>query len=339
MLTKRCKRAIALCACAGSLAATPAFAHHSRAQFDTTREVEIEGVVADVQWANPHVYIRLDVVGADGRPAKQEVEVGPLSTLGPIGLNRDALVPGERVTVRANPNRGGPGRTVVGLDVTTSNGTIYPLHVFGRSRPPPAALKADSLEGQWVPTTAGWLAHVQGSRTWPLTEVGRQGVADTTSQQKSQAECAPWPVPAFMQFPALVTVDVRPDAITMRFDWMNGERTIHMNRTEHPANLPPSLQGDSVGRWDGATLLVDTIGFAPHREGVGFGVPSGERKHLTERITLSEDRTSVRYEFTIEDPLSLVEPVTRGTTWNYRPDLEPSGQQCDPEVATRFLRE
>jgi Family of unknown function (DUF6152) len=337
--TRVAAHATVLCALGTVVSERLAVAHHSRAAFDTTVEVLIEGVVADVTWANPHVYFVLEVADAEGGTTRQQVEVGPLSTLGPIGLNREVLVPGERVTVRANPSRRGPGHTVVGLDVTMSDGSIYPLHVFGRNRPPPAAQKAESLVGKWVPTTAGWLALVQGSRSWPLTEVGRQGVADTASQQASQAECAPWPAPVFMAFPALLSINVGPDVVRLRFDWMNGERTVHMNLTEHPTDLAPSLQGHSIGRWDGEALVIDTVGFTPHREGVGFGIPSGEGKHLTERITLDEDRTSITYEFTIEDRLSLTEAVTRSVQWSYRPDLQPSGQQCDPEIARRFLRE
>jgi len=52
-----------------------------------------------------------------------------------------------------------------------------------------------------------------------------------------------------------------------------------------------------------------------------------------------ESRTSLTYRFTVEDASALTEPVTRSIQWSYRPDLEPSGQACDPEVATRFLRE
>ena len=104
-------RKIALCAVSVVLAVAAAEAHHSRAAFDTAVEVTIEGVVADVTWANPHVYLTLEIAGANGSSTKQQVEVGPLSTLGPLGLNRDVLVPGERVTVRANPNRRGAGRS------------------------------------------------------------------------------------------------------------------------------------------------------------------------------------------------------------------------------------
>lgn len=332
-------RAMVWCTLVAAIVAAPALAHHSRAAFDTTTEVMIEGVIADVIWANPHIYFVLEIASADGGPTMQQVEVGPLSTVGPLGLNRDALVTGVPVTVRANPSRRGPGRTVMGLDVALSDGSIYPLHVSGRSRPPPAAQKAASLAGKWVPTTQAWFTFTRGSQDWPMTEAARRAMADTASQQASQAQCAPWPAPVLMGLPALVAIDVRPEVVTMRFDWMGAERTIYMNLQQHPANLTPSLEGHSIGRWEGATLVIDSVAFAPHREGAGFGIPSGERKHLIERLTLSEDRTSITYEFTVEDRSALTEPVTRSIQWSHRPDLQPSGERCDPEIATRFLRE
>ena len=123
----------------GLAAALPlaALGHHSRAAFDMTVEVLLEGTVADVTWANPHTYFKLETRDVAGRPMLQEVEVGPLSTLQPLGLTRAAVGPGDRVTVRANPNRRGPGHLVVGLEVTKSNGDVFPLHVVRPGRPVP----------------------------------------------------------------------------------------------------------------------------------------------------------------------------------------------------------
>ena len=57
---------IAMCVFGLVAAVGPSAAHHSRAAYDTTVEVTIEGVVADVMWANPHVYLILDVAGPEG---------------------------------------------------------------------------------------------------------------------------------------------------------------------------------------------------------------------------------------------------------------------------------
>lgn len=327
------------CALAAFAGLTPVSAHHSRAAFDVTTEVILEGTVAEVIWKNPHVYLTLEITQPNGASVLQGVEVGPLSTLRPIGLTEQVLPVGERVIVRANPNRRGPGHIVVGLDVTTSGGQVYPLHVFGRGRVPPSVAAAASLAGRWVPVTDALGALVQGARNWPLTDVGRTGVADTVSQQASQGDCVPWAAPLLMALPMLRTLKVDDDAVTMRFDWMNAERTVYLNKDEHPDAPEPTLQGHSLGHWEGKTLVIDTVGFAPDREGAGFGVPSGTSKRLSERLSLSSDGQRLTYEFTVTDPLSLLQPVSHSMQWIHRPDLEPTGDQCDPDIATRFLRE
>jgi hypothetical protein len=324
--------------CAVMVASPPASAHHSRAQFDAATEIVLEGTVTAVQWANPHVYFRLDVQRPDGATVSQEVEVGPLSTLQALGLSRGVVVPGERVSIRANPNRRGAGHLVVGLDLTKSNGEVYPLHVVGRARPPPRPTPAESLAGRWVPVSEDFMrVLVQGSRSWALTDAGRAGIADGAGD--SQGRCVPWPAPMVMGLPMLRTIEIDADRVTIDFDWMGAQRVVRMDLAEHPSQLEPTLQGHSIGRWEGDALIIDSRGFSTHEEGVGFGVPGGIDKRLVERLELTTDRTRLRYEFTVEDPLSLTEPTTQRMEWVHRPDLEPTGEECDRELAERFLNE
>jgi hypothetical protein len=109
-----------------------------------------------------------------------------------------------------------------------------------------------------------------------------------------------------------------------------------MNVDRHPADIAPSLMGHSIGRWEGDTLVIDTVAFTPHDVGILF-LPSGPGKHLFERLTLTADRTALDYTFTIEDPAVLAAPVSYTARWNHRPDLEFTGELCDPEVARRPL--
>jgi hypothetical protein len=313
-----------------------AAAHHSRAAYDATRDILLTGTIAEIDWRNPHIYITLEVEN-DGRRTLQEVEVGPLSTLQPLGLTRQSMQPGETVTVRANPNRRGPGHVVVGLDLSKPNGETYPLHVVGRGQSAPAAVPAASLAGRWVPVSDDFMGIVRGSRDWPLTPDAR--AAALARGGDSQRECTPWPAPLLMALPMLRVVEVTADAVNLRFDWMAAVRTVRLDLDAHPADLEPSLQGLSIGRWDGDTLVIDTQGFTPHPEGAGFGVPAGPRKRLLERLTLGADKSSLTYEFTVEDPSALTEPKTYSMRWVHRPDLEPSGEECDLEVARRLLDE
>ena len=112
------------------------------------------------------------------------------------------------------------------------------------------------------------------------------------------------------------------------------ERIIHMDAT-HPANVKPSLHGHSIGRWDGETLVIDTIGYEPNPSGIGMNVPSSAGKHTVERLTLTADRVRLRYEFTVEDPVYLTGPATLTQQWDHRPDLEFSQ---DPGAAIRRSR-
>jgi hypothetical protein len=110
-----------------------------------------------------------------------------------------------------------------------------------------------------------------------------------------------------------------------------------MNAT-HPADLKPSLHGHAIGRWEGDTLVIDTIGFEPNPSGLGMNVPSSSGKHVVERLTLTPDKVRLRYEVTVEDPTYLTGPGTITQQWDHRPDLEftQDTSGCDPDVARRY---
>ena len=336
---RRKRRWIACCICAAVPA--PVFAHHSAAIYDLTKEVLLEGTLANVAWTNPHIYLTVETVGTDGRPLLQEIEVAPIAAARASGLEKERLVVGSHVIVRANPSRRGPGGIVKGLDIATNDGAIYPLAASGRnSTAPSVTAKAVGLAGNWAPAPTVILGLRQAVLThWPLTEAGRTALADLQGQLAASAGCDPFPPPMLTALNMLRTIELRDEFLMLRFDtdWGNVERSVRLNQRTHANNVTPTLLGDSIGWWEGDTLVIDTVGFAPHRQGVGFGVPSSSRKHMVERFSLTDDRLNLRYEFTLEDPDYLSAPVSHTALWQHRPDLEASGVACDPEVALRFL--
>ena len=58
-----------------------------------------------------------------------------------------------------------------------------------------------------------------------------------------------------------------------------------------------------------------------------------------ERLSLTADGKGIDYTFVVQDPEYLAEPITATYQWHYRPELEPSGVECDLDVAGRNLRE
>ncbi len=144
-----------------------------------------------------------------------------------------------------------------------------------------------------------------------------------------------------MQLPQGRAIEVRGDRVMVKVDadGVDATRIVRLDLAEHPADVPPSLFGHSIGRWEGATLVIDTVAFAPHQLGIGFGIPSSAAKHLRERLTLAADGLQLRYELTIEDPEYLAMPATYTALWDHRPDLTNSGPACDPQIAERYRGE
>jgi hypothetical protein len=306
-----------------------------------TREVVVEGTLTKLDWANPHIYLTIETTGANGQRVPQQVESVSIAVAQATGFTRDALTLGSNVVVRGHPNRRGPGYTALGTDITTSDGNVYPLRGTGRSsRPPVATVPATGLAGKWAPKGNPELMNIVWG--WPLTDKARAVLAALrTGSIQITVGCDALPLPMLMQLPLLRTIEVRDDRVVMTVDsdGVDATRIVRLDLAEHPANLAPSLHGHSIGRWEGDTLVIDTVAFTPHEIGVGFGIPSGAGKHVTERLTLSADRLQLRYELTIEDPEYLSTAATYTAMWDHRPDLAPSGTGCDPEISERFREE
>jgi hypothetical protein len=86
-------------------------------------------------------------------------------------------------------------------------------------------------------------------------------------------------------------------------------RTIYMDGREHPKDLQPSYYGHSIGKWEGDTLVVDSVGFNESFWWDRRGLPSTEKLHFTERFTRT-DAQNMRYEFTVDDPGAYTKPFS-----------------------------
>jgi hypothetical protein len=128
-----------------------------------------------------------------------------------------------------------------------------------------------------------------------------------------------------------------------RLDWVNPHMYLIVE-TEGPGGQPALVEGEGLGI---TQALVDGL----DREALKVGTPvvvranpnrGGWGKQVrvldVKRLTLTEDRTRLRYEITVEDPVYLSGPATLAQQWDHRPDLEFSQNvgACDPEVADRY---
>jgi len=77
-------------------------------------------------------------------------------------------------------------------------------------------------------------------------------------------------------------------------------RTVHLDMTAHPAHIKPSRGGHSIGRWDGDTLVVDTVGFEPGT--LAGNLPHSNKLHVVERFTLNPTTLELTRGIVAEDP-------------------------------------
>ncbi len=107
----------------GLFLSATAIAHHSIAgEFDTETEFELAGVVTDLEWFNPHIWVYMDVTSADGTVSPWQCEMGSPNSLLRAGWKKADLPSGTSIVVKANPARDGT-KTCSSRNLTLKDGT------------------------------------------------------------------------------------------------------------------------------------------------------------------------------------------------------------------------
>ena len=111
--------ALGLVICA-ALGARPASAHHSFAMYDSGKQITLEGVVKELQWTNPHVWIQIMVPNPAGGQDEWGIECTSVNFMTRRGFNRRTLKPGDKISVTFSPlkdgSHGGSFRSVNSLN-------------------------------------------------------------------------------------------------------------------------------------------------------------------------------------------------------------------------------
>jgi Family of unknown function (DUF6152) len=126
MRTKLLMGAAIAAAVSGFVAGGAALAHHAfAAEFDGNRPVNLQGKVTRIEWINPHSWIHIDNVGADGKVVGWMVEGGTPNTLLRRGITKDSLAIGTEIVVRGYQSKDAlctPKCRANGRDITFPDG-------------------------------------------------------------------------------------------------------------------------------------------------------------------------------------------------------------------------
>jgi hypothetical protein len=124
----------------------------------------------------------------------------------------------------------------------------------------------------------------------------------------ARASCMPSGVPAFMMA-AVEPIHFMqtPKQVTMIFSGDAQIRRIYLD-VPHSANLKPSWYGESVGHYEGDTLVVDTIGLNDKTFIDNYRTPHTAKLHVVERYKLIDDGKTLQVTFRVEDPDTFYQP-------------------------------
>jgi Family of unknown function (DUF6152) len=127
--------AVALIACA------PAWAHHSFAMFDGSKETKLVGTVKEFEWTNPHVFVDLIVSSETGAQKVWSLQMNGIAGYARRGWTHDTIKPGDHVTVVIHPLKSGEPGGLLMVIVTPDGRTLC----AGADKPP-AGYKCDALK-------------------------------------------------------------------------------------------------------------------------------------------------------------------------------------------------
>ena len=146
--------------------------------------------------------------------------------------------------------------------------------------------------------------------------------------ERGAATCRWVGLPGIMGYPYPFEILVTPGRITMIFEADSQVRRIWMDRKRHlaPDDLDPSYYGDSIGHWEGDTLVVNTVGF--NTQTTVSGAPHSEQMHIVERIRHRGPRT-LEDQITVTDPDAFDAPVSQTFVYGRRPGWRIHEYSCN----------
>ncbi len=364
--------AVALSLCVFAAAASAQ--RSSSGVYDRERKIKLEGTVTRIDWTNPRAFFFIDTRDTNTTITNWAIEIANPIDLEKDGWKRNSLHIGDGVTVEAIPSRG-PTRQALATSVVVK-GTGKRIFVPGPKRvaaassapaprwpnghvrlgPPPGK------KGYWGTASAKTLME----STLVNVSVNDEGLLTNLSDADKVAPFKPWAKAIYLERQRnLLKNDpyarCLPPGGPRQFLAPNGFQFIEQpelgrilvllgggNRNwriiytdgrpvAQPADVVLSYYGTSVGRWEGDTLVVDSVGYNEHFWMSTGGLPHSEALHLTERFS-RPDLNTLKYEVTVDDPRTYTRTWKGGWTVKWVPDEEIQEYFCEDNAESTFVR-
>jgi hypothetical protein len=321
-----------------------ASAHHSQAGlFDSSKTIEITGVVKAISWRNPHGHITLAVTDDKGKVVDWDAETASISVLRNRGVDAEGIINvGDTITIAgATPRRDVPETLATsvllasGYEFTFGSArTYFPAgkagKIFARAAIDGSAERgratADGLFRVWSTIMSDPAAFPIFKGGYPLTAAGKAGLAQWNPRDNSLLKCGTKGTPLIMITPLPIEFVRQGGDILMKIEEYDSRRLIHMN----PSAVAPAehtLFGFSRGRWEGTTLVVETdhiaAGYFDHE-----GTPMSDQIKTVERFAPTASYDRIDYTLTTTDPVNFERPFDLKRYFVWKPENTVHPYEC-----------
>jgi hypothetical protein len=149
-----------------------------------------------------------------------------------------------------------------------------------------------------------------------------------TPEADASTQCMPHGMPRIMESPYPIEIVQTPERLTFLHEVAHNLRRIWLNR-DHPTKVPQTVLGDSVGHWEGDTLVVDTVGLNDRTFIDDEGSSHSTQEHVIERYRKIDNGSTLELVMTVEDPVTLEHPYSYRRVFRWRPDVRPQEYVCE----------
>ena len=232
--------------------------------------------------------------------------------------------------VHAQPQGTGPAAPL---------GALAPANI-ARPRPKPPF----DLTGTWQHELSGpdsWRFVPETFKLLPDAQkhydAGRQALKEGKVYRDDIGQCWPAGMPLIMTRVWPIAVVQVPTAIYMVSNFMNSLRVIYLDGRPHtePDIVVPSFNGESIGRWEGNALVVDTRYFPGHHHWIdqgGSSVPASDQLHIVERMRMVEKGQILEIEYTLTDPKNWEGDWKLTKRFTRKDDTDINEVECLPDL-------
>jgi|HubBroStandDraft_4_1064222.scaffolds.fasta_scaffold00771_8 hypothetical protein len=148
--------------------------------------------------------------------------------------------------------------------------------------------------------------------------------------------CAPIGFPIAYLYPLPMQIVQTPGEVILLFEWDSLRHQIFTDGRPHDTALGPLWMGDSIGHWEGDTLVADTVNFNDKTWLDRMGHPHSDALHVVERFR-RVDHDHLVDDITIEDPKAYTKPWTAHLPFVLKPKWTLAEQFCEDEESFQTI--